>query len=348
MKRFLLMAFAALMFVGAQAKNAPEAKKQIGLATYSVKGIDSDPDRAFKEIAEMGYTDIEISNFNQQQGTAFGKKPAEFKKYLESFGLKLVSSHSSAGVDLNDEAGVLKKWDALFAAHKEMGVKYVVFPMNMSWGNEETVKKIAAQMNKIGELASNYGISFLYHNHNMEFTKAEGSDKMIEEILMENTDPRYVNFQLDVYWCYQGKQNPVEWLTKHADRIKVLHIKDYYVIGASGKINYEAIFNQFYKNGYEDFFVEMENETTIEQADQQAERMFSGNMFGGARPQGQPQGQPQARPQGQPQGQGQARPQGAPQGRPQQDPAQQTAQLDKALKGVADSFKFLNAASFVD
>ena len=373
----LLMGLMTL-FVMSTWAGQPAEKKKIGLATYSVKGIDRDPDKAFKEIAKIGYTDIEISNFNQQQGTVFGKKPAEFKAYLESFGLKLVSSHSSAGLDYKNEAEQLQKWEALFKAHQEMGIKYVIIPANMQWGKMDEVLAICKLMNKIGEMAQRFGITFLYHNHNMEFAKVQGSDEMVEEVLIKNTDPRYVNFQMDVYWVYQGLQNPTEWLQKYPDRFKVLHIKDYYVVGKSKKIDYESIFNQFYKNGYEDFFVEMESETTMEAADEQAAQMLDGSFMrqmaqrmaqGGAQAgQGRGQGAPQAG-QGRPQGGGQ-RPQGGPGAgmggqRPQGGGqmgggprggfgggqggfgAPQTDQLATSLKGIKASYSYLNKAKFV-
>ena len=76
--------------------------------------------------------------------------------------------------------------------------------------------------------------------------------------MIENTDPESVFFQMDVYWTTRGGKDPVEYLKKYPNRIQMLHIKDDLVIGESGKIDFEAIYNQFYKNGYKDFVVEQE------------------------------------------------------------------------------------------
>ena len=78
------------------------------------------------------------------------------------------------------------------------------------------------------------------------------------EYLVENTDPEYVLFELDVYWCAKGGKDPVEYLKKYPNRIEMLHIKDDFVIGASGDIDFEAIFNQYYANGMSDYVVEIE------------------------------------------------------------------------------------------
>ncbi len=69
---------------------------------------------------------------------------------------------------------------------------------------------------------------------------------------------------MDVYWVTFGEQDPVDYLQKYPYRFKVLHIKDDYVIGESGNIDFEAIFSQFYKNGHNDWFVEIEEKMTPE------------------------------------------------------------------------------------
>ena len=82
--------------------------------------------------------------------------------------------------------------------------------------------------------------------------------KVIWEYMIEHTDPECVFFQMDVFWTTKGGKNPVEYLKKYPERIKMLHIKDEMVIGDSGEIDFEAIFKQFYANGYSDFVVEQE------------------------------------------------------------------------------------------
>ncbi len=146
-----------------------------------------------------------------------------------------------------------------------MGCKYVVFPMNMWAGTVEGLKAECDLMNKIGDEANKRGIKFGYHNHNMEFATVANTKQLYEDFLIANTDPKKVFFELDVYWITVGGQDPVAYLKKYPTRFQALHIKDEYVVGASGKIDYKAIFNQFYKNGYKDWFVEMEGKMTKEE-----------------------------------------------------------------------------------
>jgi hypothetical protein len=149
---------------------------------------------------------------------------------------------------------------------------------------------------------------------------------------------------MDVYWVTVGGQDPVAYLKKYPDRFKVLHIKDDYVIGKSGTVDFKAIFTQFYKNGYEDWFVEMEGKMTPEQKKQylaMMEIIKKGMSEGGDNPFGQP-------PSGQQGGQNR---QGAPpavmQGSGRQEPVPVAEQLKTSLEGIKQSAEYLMKADFV-
>ena len=256
-------------------KSIQPVKKDIGVQLYSVQGLDSDFEGALDRLSGMGYTSVEISNYSLG-GTMFGYTPAQLKDVIESHGLKLKSSNTrGAGVDINNEEQCLENWKQVFADHKAMGCKYLALVGIFRWGDEAMAQKTCQLLDKIGRLGREYGIDFLYHNHNMEYHPLEGSDISPIEYMLQHTDPQAVNFELDVYWTMQGKRDPVQMINSYPDRIHVLHIKDYYVLGESGKLDFKGIFDAFYANGKEDYFVEMEPETTIEQADMTALSMYN-------------------------------------------------------------------------
>jgi sugar phosphate isomerase/epimerase len=331
-------------------------KKHLGIATYSVKGIESDVAGSFKALADDGYVVVEISNYDASKGTVAGYKPADYAALAKKYGLNIISSHARANFNVKDPDGTVAAWAKIFNDHKAMGCKYVVFPMNF-WSNTvDGLKAECALMNKIGDEANKRGIKFGYHNHSMEFAKVPGTDQYYEDFLIANTDPSEVFFEMDVYWTKVGGQDPVAYLKKYPDRIKVLHIKDDYVIGESGTIDFKSIFNQFYKNGNEDWFVEMEAKMTPDQRKQtiaMMEMLKKRMTEGGANPFGPPQADQQggAQSQGGAPGQaGQAR-QGAAQlqmpGMGPQDPKVVAEQLKTSLEGVKQSADYLLKADFV-
>jgi sugar phosphate isomerase/epimerase len=271
MKKLLYSCLAAVLMLSISFPvlyGAHGADKHIGIATYSVKGLETDIEGTFKALAEDGYKVMEISNYDAAKGTVAGYSPADYAALAGKYGLKIISSHARTQFDVKDVPGTLAAWGKVFDDHKIMGCKYVILPMNMWSGSLEVLKQECELMNKIGDEANKRGLKFGYHNHHMEFATIAGTDQFYEDYLINNTDPGKVFFQMDVYWVTQGGQEPVAYLMKYPDRFKVLHIKDDYVIGASGKINYEAIFNQFYKNGQEDWFVEIEDKMTPEEREQ--------------------------------------------------------------------------------
>jgi len=341
------VAVLVLFYTSSASFGAFNPKKQLGIATYSVKGLESNIEGAFKALADDGYVVMEISNYDTNTRLVAGYKPDQYAALAKKYGMKIISSHARGKFDVNDVEGSLSAWGKVFDDQKILGCKYVIFPMNIWAGTVEGLKAECDLMNKIGEQANKRGIKFGYHNHHMEFVKVPNTDQLYEDFLLANTNPEKVFFQMDVYWITMGGQDPVAYLKKYPTRFKLLHIKDEYVVGESGKINYGDIFNQFYKNGYKDWFVEMEAKMTKEQREQSMAMMDQmrkiqsqgGSMkdFMAQMAKNRPQG-------GQDTKTGQAAP---PPGFGPQDPKVQAEQLKVALEGIKQSAEFLEKSDFV-
>ena len=85
---------------------------------------------------------------------------------------------------------------------------------------------LAQRMNEAGELAKAAGLQFFYHNHNFEFENKQADGTPFFDLLLAETDPELVKFELDLYWIIRGGQNPLEYLENHADRFFAYHVKD--------------------------------------------------------------------------------------------------------------------------
>ena len=267
MKKILLIVLAALIAMPACVE--AKSKKRIGLQLYSVHSDMGNVDASLKKVADAGYTVVETLG----SPNCFGMDAAAFKAMCDKHGLSIVSTHTSIGMNPNDEAGVMAQWRKVFEGLKTMGAKYCVIPGFGLGRDLKELKAVCDYFNKVGKLGKEYGIMLGYHNHAHEYEVREG--KCVWEYMIENTNPEYVFFQMDVYWTTRAGKDPVAYLQQYPDRIKMLHIKDDFVIGESGKIDFEAIFKQFYKNGYKDFVVEQEGAA----GNSQAERLT--NMWNG-------------------------------------------------------------------
>lgn len=341
-----VVAVMAMFITSATLSEAGAQKKHLGVQVYSVKGFDSDVKGSLKTLADEGYVELEIANYDANTGLVAGLKPVEFAALAKTYGLNVLSSHARAKVDVKDEAGTIAAWGKLFDDHKLMGCKYVILPMNIWAGSVDGLKAECALLNKIGDEANKRGIKFGYHNHSIEFAKVAKTDQYYEDFLINNTDPEKVIFELDVYWTTVGGQDPVAYLKKYPTRIQLLHIKDEYVVGATGKINYKDIFTQFYKNGYNNWFVEMEDNMTPEQRVQSMKMMEAMKQVqeeGGSMQDVMAKMMPKP----EPSKDGKPAQQAPPPGFGPQDPKVVAQKLKESLDGLKESADFLLKSDFV-
>ncbi|GCB34902.1 sugar phosphate isomerase/epimerase family protein [Bacteroides faecalis] len=259
--RYLLILFAFLIALP-QAADAKK-KKDVTIQLYSVRDLikeGSDFNALLKKLAQMGYSSVEAANYND--GKFYGLTPEDFKKAVEDAGMTVLSSHCSRGLSDQELASgdfteSLKWWDQCIAAHKAAGMKYIVTP----WlGVPKTVKDLQTYcnyFNEIGKRCKENGMLYGYHNHAHEFEKVEGKEVMYNYML-ENTNPDYVFFQMDVYWVVRGQNSPVDYFKKYPGRFKILHIKDDRELGQSGMVGFDAIFKNAATAGVQNIVAEIE------------------------------------------------------------------------------------------
>lgn len=273
----LLVLFASLIILpnSGLAQKKENKKKDIAIQLYSVRdrigsfntktdNYSTDYTIILKELAQMGYTGVEAAGYTD--GNFYGRSPEQFKKDVEGAGLKILSSHLNK--PLTDEelssgnySEALKWWDECIAAHKAAGMTYIVMPWLSVPKTVKDLKTYCEYFNEVGKRCRQNGIYFGYHNHTQEFEKVE-NQVIMYDYMIENTNPEYVFFEMDVYWTVMGKNSPVEYFKKYPGRFKILHIKDHREIGQSGMVGFDAIFNNAETAGVEHIVVEMEGATT--------------------------------------------------------------------------------------
>lgn len=263
MKKIIAIASAVLALVSCTAK--PETKV-IGIQLYSVRDLigsnekyAANHEEVFAKLAEMGYTTVETCWYSD--GKFFGLAPEQFKADLEKAGLSAISTHTMNNLEeeeleAKDFSAKMDWWKQCIAAHKALGCKYIVAPSFRVPSTLEGLKTSCEYFNEIGKLCAEQGMKFGYHNHSHEFNKIE--DTVIYDYMIENTDPKYVFFEMDVYWATRGGASPVEYFKKYPGRFELLHIKDWREVGQSGMVGFDAIFKNHEKAGLKNFIVEME------------------------------------------------------------------------------------------
>lgn len=240
-------------------------KKDIAIQLYSVRSLigsygdyRSDYTAVLQSLAKMGYTAVEAAGYDE--GMFYGHTPEQFRADVEATGMSVLSSHCSKALSADEIASgdfsqALAWWDRAIAAHKAAGMRYVVTP----YLKVETIEELAAYchyFDQVGKRCKAAGLAYGYHNHAHEFQTI--GDQVVWDYMLENTDPEYVFFQMDVYWTVMGQASPVDYFEKYPGRFKVLHIKDHREIGQSGMVGFDAIFDKAQTAGVEQIVVEVE------------------------------------------------------------------------------------------
>ncbi|HTS45243.1 MAG TPA: sugar phosphate isomerase/epimerase [Puia sp.] len=247
----------------------PENLQQFGLQLWTVKDVMAkDPQDTLKQVSSFGYKQIE--GFEGGKGMFWGMTNKEFKKTMDGLGMQFISCHA----DINNANGQFEKKAAQAA---EIGMKYLICPY---YGAQKTLDgyKIAAdKFNACGEICKKNSLRFAYHNHWYTFQIQDGLRP--QEILLKNTDPALVDYEMDIYWVVTAGADPVEWLQKYPNRFRLCHIKDR--IKNAGEKDFDAScdlgtgsidFNKIAKvaagNGMQYYIVEQEkfNGTTLDAA----------------------------------------------------------------------------------
>jgi sugar phosphate isomerase/epimerase len=256
MRNIMIIALSFLLFSCAEEKK--ETGKFIGIQLWSVReNMKTDAAGTIKALGEMGYKFVEAAGYGD--GKFYGMEPVEFKDLVEANGMKFLGSHT--GQDIPAEGSldeVMAWWDTAIAAHKAAGVEYVVMPWMGKVGYEslEGLKRYCDYFNAVGEKCNAQGLRFGYHNHDGEFKELEG--EIIYDFMLNNTDPEKVMFQMDLYWVVVGGKDPVDYITRYPGRFENWHVKDDAEVGASGKMDFERIFQHTETSGVKYFVVEVE------------------------------------------------------------------------------------------
>lgn len=258
-------------YVSYRIKDEIEApQKNMSVQLYSLRSLIGTPEQFAKNhdyvltrVRQMGFTGVEAASYSD--GKFSGLAPAEFRETIESYGLKVTSSHvtrflTKQELTSGDISKALEFWDKVIADHKAAGIPVLVMAMETAKQNEAELAVLAKLMNEIGERCSRAGIKFGYHSHNHEFRRVGKTTMM--DYLISNTKPENVFFEMDVYWAVVGGASPVEYMNKYKGRFEILHIKDKYEIGQSGMVGFDAIFKNFRAAGTHDYVVEMERAST--------------------------------------------------------------------------------------
>lgn len=243
---------------------APVGVQAYSFRNYFPKDIPGTLDR----IQAMGITEIEGGS---------GRLPAEeYKKLCDARGISIPSTGASF-----DE--LEKDPQAVAETAKKLGSKFVMcaWVPHAEKGNFtiEDAQRAVTVFNKAGKVLRENGLTFCYHPHGYEF-QPYGKGTLLDYIF-DNTNPKDVYFELDVFWAQFGGGDPVALLKKYGKRWRLMHLKDMdpstkkdltggtnvenNVPLGTGEIDMAGLLKEGRKIGIAHYFIEDESSKVVDQ-----------------------------------------------------------------------------------
>lgn len=242
----------------------PSFKGPVGLQLYSLRDqFKTDVAGTLDKVRAMGIKYVELA------GT-YGVAPEKFKEMLDARGLKAVSGHFSYE-QCRDNVEQIAREAKIF------GLEYV----GCAWiphkdpFDEKTTREAAAVFNRAGEALAKQGLKFFYHTHGYEFLPYR--DGTLFDLLASETNPKYVHFQMDIFWIVNPGQDPLKLFQKYGSRFELMHVKDMKagtpqsftghsdvtnnVVLGQGVIDWPNVFQAAKKAGVKWYFIEDESPT---------------------------------------------------------------------------------------
>lgn len=273
-KYLLLLGFTLIVF-----SHPLRAQTEIGLQLYSLRNeFKTEVPGTLETIENWGIREIE-------GGGSYNMPLEDFKKLLSDHKLKMVS----VGADYNQ---LKENPQSAVDNAKAFGAKYVVVFWIPHNGNEFTidnVKDAVTVFNTAGKLLKENGLSLCYHPHGYEFRPYESGT--LFDYLVKETDPRYFNFEMDVFWVKHPGQDPVALLKKYPKRFLLMHLKDRKpgtegnqngeadvetnVVLGRGDVGIAEIMKEAKKAGVKHYFIEDESSHSVAQIPQSLEYLKS-------------------------------------------------------------------------
>ena len=268
-----VLALATIRITAAEAGTGKSFQGPVGLQLYSLRAqfAANGAPKTLDAVKVFGIRYAELA------GT-YNLKPEQLTKLLADRGIKAVSGHFPYKRFKEDPESVA-------AEAKALGLEYA----GCAWADhkapldEKQAREIAAVFNRAGAVLAKHGLKFFYHNHGFEFHRF--GDETLMDLIMRETDPKLVSFQMDVLWTVFPGQDPAKLLAKYPGRWSLMHLKDLKkgvatgslagktdvsndVVLGTGQMKWTEILPAARKAGVKYYFIEDESPTAPDQIPQ--------------------------------------------------------------------------------
>ncbi len=209
---------------------------------------------SLEKISDIGYQAVELC--------ALGKlKATDLLQLCDELGLVICAAHEASDRILDEPEKVVETLRAL-----ECKYTAYPYPSGIDLSSDLAVSDLISRLDHAGSILAEADLVLTYHNHQIEFRKV--NDKIILDMIYEDTSTQNLQAEIDTYWVQVGGGDPAAWCSKLKDRLPLVHLKDYRIneqnevefaeIG-SGNLNFRDIIRSAEAAGCEWFIVEQDH-----------------------------------------------------------------------------------------
>ena len=207
--------------------------------------------KGLRKVKQIGFDAVQLSGIGP-----IDRK--ELRKILDGEGLVCCATHESGAEIFDNPQAVVEKL-------KFFDCKYTAYPWpHTSPKTKQDFIQLAKKLSQSGEVMSREGIVLTYHNHAVEFEKFDGRTGL--DIIYDESNPKFLQGEIDTYWVQYGGGDPVEWCKKLENRLPLLHLKEFGIIEnqikmleiGNGNLDWKRIVRAAKKSGTEWFIIEQD------------------------------------------------------------------------------------------
>jgi sugar phosphate isomerase/epimerase len=186
-------------------------------------------EEVFRRLSEIGYREVEFAGYTAQ-GRRWSNE--ELRRLLRRYGLRGIGSHVNYFSANPADYSFVTQLEQVLEDAEEIGLPYIGTASSPGARYGETVagyQQAAEDFNTFGAAARRHGLRFYQHNHSGEFALENGT--RLYDVILEETDPRLVFFEMDIFWAYVGQSRfpgfkPHEYPWEQPNRFPLFHVKD--------------------------------------------------------------------------------------------------------------------------
>jgi len=207
----------------------------IQMIVFADEVVQNGYEKVLEFIKALGVNEIELSKVPVNKDTV-----PEIERLCKALDMHVCAMNAGFDPSSDGTLNVTDNLDELAEYANRLSCGYIRIGSLPSWvyGKADAHYRYAEKLEKIGRQLAAYGVKFYHHHHEFEFQRY--GEKYGFEILMENTDPKYVGFEMDTHWLQYAGLNPQEWIRRMEGRADLVHLKDYRIImppeGVTGEV----------------------------------------------------------------------------------------------------------------